>query len=207
MKITLHIEKVHLYAFILVSIMVASAVLVVGTGFSAGQASHTTLFTDTLRGKTGSRVTVNDDFAVSGRFLGVQIGTTAGPERLEIATRSAPDTSIFQVLARDTRGTFGVGIYNDIDFHARTIRFSNIGSLGESSPPTMTLGLNRFVGFNGIANPIQPVHIKGDVNNDVIRMETQAGNFCFIRVSDSRTCPAGDLILANSNRAICLICN
>ena len=63
MKININIEKKHLIILILILIIFAIS-YVIATGYS-GQQSHSLLFTDTIRGKGGDTVTVDDKLSVT----------------------------------------------------------------------------------------------------------------------------------------------
>ena len=65
MKVAFDVNKVHLYIAVATTIILLSTVVVVATGFSGTQASHATLFTDTIRGRSGGTVAINDNLNVN----------------------------------------------------------------------------------------------------------------------------------------------
>ncbi len=62
MKIVFNVEKKHLYLFSLLLVIIFVS-YVIATGYTGGQ-SHPTLFTDTIRGKAGDTVVVQDKLTV-----------------------------------------------------------------------------------------------------------------------------------------------
>ena len=66
MKLEINIEKMHFWILLAVVVLLGGTALVFATGYSNTLASHITLFADTIRGKTGGTVTVNDNLAVTG---------------------------------------------------------------------------------------------------------------------------------------------
>ncbi len=64
MKAAFDFSKRYLYGVLAFISLLSFAVLVSGTGYTAGRASHSTLFTDTIQGKNGGSVTVMDKLGV-----------------------------------------------------------------------------------------------------------------------------------------------
>ncbi|MCX6707374.1 MAG: hypothetical protein NT001_04520 [Candidatus Woesearchaeota archaeon] len=77
MEIRINIAKKHFWAIMAVIVLIGAATLVFATGYSSTLASHAMLFADTIRGKTGSTVTVSDNLAVTGN-VGVTNGKISG---------------------------------------------------------------------------------------------------------------------------------
>ena len=71
MKLTLNIEKKHLYILTAFIILIGVGV-VIATGWN-GQQSHPTLFADIITGRSGSTVTVNDDLIIQ-NSKGITLG-------------------------------------------------------------------------------------------------------------------------------------
>ena len=92
MKLVLHVTKSQLYVLVMVSIVISSALLALATGFTSGQPSHATLFTDILRGKSGSSILVSD--------------------KLGIGVSPAAPLSIRQVTDSQSGGTAGFRLEN-----------------------------------------------------------------------------------------------
>ncbi|MBW3015321.1 hypothetical protein KY330_02790 [Candidatus Woesearchaeota archaeon] len=65
-KKSLEHKHVEVFFIALIGFAVIAAIYVMGTGWTYGEQSHTTLYVDELRAKSGATVTINDNFDVSG---------------------------------------------------------------------------------------------------------------------------------------------
>ncbi len=66
MKFEINIAKKHAWMIVAAVTLLSVTMLVFATGYSSGLQSHATLFADTIRGKSGGSVTVDDTLSTTG---------------------------------------------------------------------------------------------------------------------------------------------
>ncbi|MEK6983465.1 MAG: kelch repeat-containing protein [Nanoarchaeota archaeon] len=103
---------------------------------------------------------------------------------------------IFRKVRSD--GSNGMGIYDPSGFGQM--------ALYAAGSERMRIDSTGNVGI-GTASPNAPLEVKAGASNDVIRLQSTAGNYCILRMSETTTCSSGTLIGTNVNRALCLVCN
>ena len=97
MKITINLSKSRLYVVGLLVMVLLASLIVFGTGFSSGQPSHPTLFTDTIRGRSGAQVNINDNLNINAGFVQYTSGAT--------------DASRFAIVNTPTGRRWDVGVF------------------------------------------------------------------------------------------------
>ncbi|MBI5882728.1 MAG: hypothetical protein HZB91_06445 [Elusimicrobia bacterium] len=73
-----------------------------------------------------------------------------------------------------------------------------------------TAGAKNYFGGKvgiGVTSPNAPLEVQADSSNDGIRIKSNGGNYCILRMSETTTCGTGTLLGTNANRAVCLVCN
>src|SRR3989338_10968855 len=92
MKLIINVEKKHAYFIVAALVLLSSLIFVIGTGYTTGTPSHTTLFTDIIKGKSGAIVSVMDN---------VGIGTTSPRDKLHIY-----DSGVYATMLIDSSNVF-----------------------------------------------------------------------------------------------------
>ena len=105
MQLIISVDRKHVYVSVVLVMILFGTLVVSGTGYTSGQAAHATLFTDTLRARSGALVSVLDSISTttaSGQnFLTV---TAPGSANAGVQFSNGIEVNNF-VFTRGTDGT------------------------------------------------------------------------------------------------------